>query len=78
MLVNLFFEGMQVKKSSKGTEFAILYLKSMKADGTPDFKQERLNTFNAETISACSKLKFGDIATFDITIKDGLVESVVD
>lgn len=76
MLVNMYFDGIDVKTSAKGNEFAVLYLRSINADGTPDFRQEKLNTFNQDVISCCKKLKPTDVITVDITVRDGIIETV--
>ena len=72
----MFFDGVEVKKSAKGIDFATIYLRSIKEDGTADFKQEKFNTFNPEVISSCRKLKQNDIISVDITIRDGLIETI--
>ena len=77
MIVKTVFDGMRTYVSSKGTTYADIYVRGVSANGTEDFEQVKLRTFNNEVINACIDFNKDDILELDLTIRDAMVEGVL-
>ncbi len=76
MLVQFCFDGIKSYVSSKGTRYADLFVRGITDEGTPDFEQVKLRTFDESVIQDCERLKPSDIVALDLSIKEATVDAV--
>lgn len=77
MLVKGFYDGMKVHTSSKGTTFADVFIRGLCVDGTADFEQIKLRTFNEAVIKDLQGYSKDDILNLDLTVRDAFIEGVI-
>lgn len=76
MIVQFFYDGIRSYTSSKGNRYADLFVRGVTDEGTADFEQVKLRTFDEAVIQSCERLKPNDVVGLDLTIKDATVNCV--
>ena len=69
-------DGYELKTSAKGNLYANLYVKELRADGTPALKQETYSCFNETAVKELENFQAGDIIELDLRISQASVEAV--
>lgn len=76
MIIQAFCDGVKTYISSKGNPYADIFIRGVDAEGSPDFEQLKLRTFDEKVIKTCQEVKKEDLISFDITIRDATIEGV--
>lgn len=78
MLINGTFDGLKSHISAKGNLFADIFVRGLDGEGNADVEQLKFRTFNEDVVKKCARFKQGDGVILDLTIKEALVENVIE
>lgn len=69
-------DGIKIRPTKNGTEFATFYVRDFDSNGNPEMEQISFNSFSPEIIAVAKKFESGQTITLDLRVKDAFVEDL--
>lgn len=76
MIVSVYVDGFKENKSAKGNVYGDLFCRGVAADGSADFEQLRLRTFNEEVVAKLRKMPKDAVVDLELRLRDATIEAV--